>query len=46
MGKYEIIKIDGLYCVFKSERLGSRIIGAYETKQAAIEAIKGFKKEA
>ncbi len=39
--EYTIEKWDDLYCVYKQERTGQRIIGAYETKEEAIEAIKG-----
>ena len=31
MKRYEIIEIDGLYCVFRGERFGSRIIAAFGT---------------
>lgn len=42
---YEISYVDGLYCVYKNERLGMRIIAAYESKNEAEEAIKEFRKE-
>ena len=37
--RYEIIKIDGVYCIFK----GQNIVCAYETMKEAIEAVKRFK---
>ena len=43
--KYEISKEDGLYCVYESERLGLRIVAAYETLKDAKEAIEEFKRE-
>lgn len=43
--KYEICYEDGLYCVYENERLGMRIIAAYESKKEAEEAIKEFRKE-
>lgn len=36
--KYEIIYIDGLYCIFKRER----IISAHETLKGAKEAVKRY----
>ena len=37
--RYEIIKIDGVYCIFK----GERIISAYETLKQAKEAVQRYK---
>lgn len=38
--RYEIIKIDGLYCIFK----GDRIVSAYHTMKEATEAVSKYKK--
>lgn len=37
--RYEIIKIDGLYCIFK----GERIVSAHETLKQAKEVIAKYK---
>lgn len=37
--KYEIIYLDGLYCVFKNDR----IVSAFDTKEKAKEAIKQYR---
>ena len=37
--KYEIIKIDGVWCIFK----GERIISAFETYKEAKEAVARYK---
>lgn len=41
--KYEIEYIDGLHCVFRCERLGSRIVCACETRAEAEEYIRNLK---
>lgn len=40
--KYTIEEWDGLYCVYRQERLGQTIVGAYETKAEAIKAVDSF----
>ena len=37
--RYEIIYLDGLYCVFKNDR----IVSAFDTKEKAQEAIKQYR---
>lgn len=39
--RYEIVRMDGLYCVFNEER----IIAAFETLKEAKEAVRRYKKE-
>ena len=43
--KYYIEKIDGLYCIFRKERLGDRIVCAYESEKRALDRIADLKGE-
>ena len=38
--RYYIEMVDGLYCVYRREKIGDRIISAYHTMKEAKEAIK------
>lgn len=42
---YTIDYLDGLYCVFKTERIGLRIIAAFETEAEAQNAIVRYREE-
>lgn len=41
--RYEITEMDELYCVFRIERLGERIVAAFETLEEAKEAVVRYK---
>ena len=38
--RYYIEMVDGLYCVYRREKLGDRIVSAHRTLKEAEEAIK------
>lgn len=42
--KYYIEMSEGLYCVFKRERTGDRIVSAHYTLKEAKEAVEKYKK--
>ena len=41
--RYEIIKLDGLYCVFRKERYGSVMVSAHETLKKAKDAVAKYR---
>lgn len=43
--RYYIEMVDGLYCVYRREKIGDRIISAYHTLKEAKEAIMTNRKE-
>ena len=42
--RYEIVQINGLYCVFRTERYVSQIVAAFDTPKAAKEAVERYRK--
>ena len=43
--KYIIEEFDGLFCIYRQEKSGQRIVEACETKREALEAVQRLKKK-